>query len=118
MKSKLINLTITGCMGRMGQQLIKATKKTRGYSLYSLTEYKQINKKISGIFVLGSKRPVKIKYLMKNLNRFRKVKLNYRDNYNGFNLDISRAIKYKIPLDFTKKMFLKFLNENFKSIKN
>ena len=49
MKSKLINLTITGCMGRMGQQLIKATKKTRGYSLYSLTEYKQINKKISGI---------------------------------------------------------------------
>jgi len=33
----------------MGQQLIKATKKTRGYSLYSLTEYKQINKKISGI---------------------------------------------------------------------
>ena len=49
MKSKLINLTSTGCMGRMGQQLIKDTKKTRGYSLYSLTEYKQINKKISGI---------------------------------------------------------------------
>ena len=49
MKSKLINLTITGCMGRMGQQLIKTTKKTRGYSLHSLTEYKQINKKISGI---------------------------------------------------------------------
>ena len=76
------------------------------------------NKKISGIFVLGSKRPVKIKYLMKNLNRFRKVKINYRNNHNGFNLDISRAIKYKLPLDFTKKMFLKFLNENLKSIKN
>ena len=33
----------------MGQQLIKATKNTRGYSLYSLTEYKQINEKICGI---------------------------------------------------------------------
>ena len=43
MKSKIINLTITGCMGRMGQQLIKASKKTKGYSLYSLTEYKKIN---------------------------------------------------------------------------
>ena len=49
MKSKIINLTITGCMGRMGRQLIKASRKTRGYSLHSLTEYKQINKKISGI---------------------------------------------------------------------
>jgi len=49
MKSKIINLTITGCMGRMGQQLIKESKKTKGYSLYSLTEYKKINKKISGI---------------------------------------------------------------------
>ncbi len=36
-------------MGRMGQQLIKASKKTKGYSLHSLTEYKKINKKISGI---------------------------------------------------------------------
>ena len=49
MKSKIINLTITGCMGRMGQQLIKESKKTKGYFLYSLTEYKKINKKISGI---------------------------------------------------------------------
>ena len=49
MKSKKINLTITGCMGRMGQQLIKASKKTKSFSLHSLTEYKQINKKISGI---------------------------------------------------------------------
>ena len=49
MKSKKINLTITGCLGRMGQQLIKTSKKTRGFNIHSLTEYKQINKKISGI---------------------------------------------------------------------
>ena len=26
---KKINLTITGCMGRMGQQIIKSSKKTK-----------------------------------------------------------------------------------------
>ena len=46
---KNINLSITGCMGRMGQQLIKTTKKEKGFKLYSLTEYKQINKKFNGI---------------------------------------------------------------------
>ena len=46
---KNINLTITGCMGRMGQQLIKTTKKAKGFKIYSLTEYKQINKKFNGI---------------------------------------------------------------------
>jgi len=46
---KNINLSITGCMGRMGQQIIKTTKKERGFKIYSLTEYKQINKKFNGI---------------------------------------------------------------------
>jgi len=46
---KNINLTITGCMGRMGQQLIKTTKKEKGFKINSLTEYKIINKKIGGI---------------------------------------------------------------------
>tara|TARA_Y100000768_G_C23948171_1_gene668707 strand:- start:500 stop:1282 length:783 start_codon:yes stop_codon:yes gene_type:complete len=49
MKSRLIQLTITGCLGRMGQQLIKASKKNKKFSINSLTEYKKINKKISGI---------------------------------------------------------------------
>ncbi len=43
---KNINLTITGCMGRMGQQLIKTTKKEKGFKINSLTEYKIINKNI------------------------------------------------------------------------
>ena len=46
---KKINLTITGCMGRMGQQLIKSSKKNKNFKLVSLTENKIINKKIAGI---------------------------------------------------------------------
>jgi len=46
---KNINLSVTGCMGRMGQQLIKTIKKEKGFKIYSLTEYKQINKKFNGI---------------------------------------------------------------------
>ena len=46
---KNINLTITGCIGRMGQQLIKTAKKEKGYKISSLTEYKIINKKFNGI---------------------------------------------------------------------
>ena len=44
-----INLTITGCLGRMGQQLIKSSKSNKNFKLVSLTESKLINKKISGI---------------------------------------------------------------------
>ena len=44
-----INLSISGCLGRMGQQLIKSSKKNRNFKLVSLTESKIINKKISGI---------------------------------------------------------------------
>ena len=46
---KKINLSITGCMGRMGQQLIKSSRKSKYFKLISLTENKIINKKISGI---------------------------------------------------------------------
>ena len=46
---KKINLAITGCMGRMGQQLIRSVKKNRIFSIVTLTERKEINKRISGI---------------------------------------------------------------------
>ena len=46
---KQINLSITGCLGRMGQQLIKSTKNTKNFRLVSVTENKIINKKISGL---------------------------------------------------------------------
>jgi len=46
---KKINLAITGCLGRMGQQLIETSKKNKNFRLVSLTESKKINKKIKGI---------------------------------------------------------------------
>jgi len=49
MKSKKINLTITGCLGRMGQQLIKSAVKDRRFKIQSLTENHEVNKKIIGI---------------------------------------------------------------------
>ena len=44
-----INLAITGCMGRMGQQLIKSANKDKSIKLVSLTENRAINKKFGGI---------------------------------------------------------------------
>ncbi|MFL2875723.1 MAG: 4-hydroxy-tetrahydrodipicolinate reductase [Candidatus Pelagibacter sp.] len=44
-----INLSISGCMGRMGQQLIKSSKKNKNFKLVSLTENRLINKKIGGL---------------------------------------------------------------------
>ena len=44
---KKINLAISGCMGRMGQQLIKSSKKNKDFKLVALTENSLINKKIN-----------------------------------------------------------------------
>ena len=46
---KKINLAISGCMGRMGQQLIKSSKKNKKFKLVTLTENRSVNKKFAGI---------------------------------------------------------------------
>ena len=46
---KKINLSITGGLGRMGQQLIKSSKSTKNFKVVSITENRIINKKISGL---------------------------------------------------------------------
>jgi 4-hydroxy-tetrahydrodipicolinate reductase len=46
---KKINLAISGCLGRMGQQLIKSSRSNKNFQLVTLTENKPINKKIAGI---------------------------------------------------------------------
>ena len=48
---KKINLAITGCMGRMGQQLIKAVKNDNNFKLVSVTENRIIKQKIDGLKV-------------------------------------------------------------------
>ena len=49
MKTKKINLTITGCLGRMGQQIIKSASKDKRFKINSLTENKLQRKKILGV---------------------------------------------------------------------
>ncbi len=49
---KKINLGITGCMGRMGQQIIKSVKKDKDFKIIALTEGKILKKKINGIKIL------------------------------------------------------------------
>jgi 4-hydroxy-tetrahydrodipicolinate reductase len=46
---KKINLAVTGCMGRMGKQIIRSAKSDKNFKLVALTENKIINKKINGI---------------------------------------------------------------------
>ena len=48
---KKINLAITGCLGRMGRQIIKSSKLNKNFKLVALTENKAIKKKIAGIKV-------------------------------------------------------------------
>ena len=64
---KKINLAITGCMGRMGQQLIRSVKKNRIFSIVTLTEREEINKRISGI------NPE-----LNTIRAFKKAKRNFR----------------------------------------
>ena len=46
---KKINLAVTGCMGRMGKQIIRSVKKDHNFKLITITESKVINKKINNI---------------------------------------------------------------------
>ena len=46
---KKINLAISGCMGRMGQQLIKSSKKNKDFRLVTLTENRLVKKRFNGI---------------------------------------------------------------------
>ena len=46
---KKINLSITGCLGRMGQQLVKSSKNAKNFRLVSVTENRIVNKKLFGL---------------------------------------------------------------------
>ena len=46
---KKINLAITGCLGRMGQQLIKSSKLSKNFKIVAVTESRKINRRISGL---------------------------------------------------------------------
>ena len=44
-----VKLAISGCMGRMGQQLVKSSRADKNFKLTTLTENRLIKKKIAGI---------------------------------------------------------------------
>ena len=46
---KKINLAITGCMGRMGKQIITSVRSDKSFKIVALTENKKSNKKINNV---------------------------------------------------------------------
>ena len=46
---KKINLAITGCMGKMGQQIIKSSKRNNKFKIAAVTENRIFKKKIGGL---------------------------------------------------------------------
>ena len=56
---KKITLAVTGCLGRMGQQIIKSAYLDKNFSIVTLTENKVSKKKIKGILIeTNSKNPL------------------------------------------------------------
>ena len=51
---KKIKLAITGCMGRMGQQIIKSAKSDKNFVITAVTENKPINKNIKAVVACGN----------------------------------------------------------------
>ena len=49
LQMRKINLAVTGCLGRMGQQIIKSVKFDKNFKLVTITESKKTNKKIQGL---------------------------------------------------------------------
>ena len=46
---KKISLAVTGCLGRMGQQLVKSSKSAKNFKLVSVTENRMVNKKVASL---------------------------------------------------------------------
>ena len=49
LKMKKIKLAVTGCLGRMGQQIIKSVRADKNFKLNAITESSIVNKKINGL---------------------------------------------------------------------
>ena len=48
---KKINLAVTGCLGKMGKQILKSVKSDKNFKLIAVTENIEIKKKIEGLKV-------------------------------------------------------------------
>ena len=95
---KKINLAVTGCLGRMGQQIIRSVKFDKNFKLVTITESKKTNKKIQGL-----------KISKNNLDVFKKTNLIIDFTIPKCTIDILKiAVKLKKRVvigttGFTKK---------------
>ena len=95
---KKINLAVTGCLGRMGQQIIRSVKFDKNFKLVTVTESKKTNKKIQGL-----------KISKNNLDVFKKTNLIIDFTIPKCTMDILKiAVKLKKRIvigttGFTKK---------------
>ena len=82
---KKINLSITGGLGRMGQQLIKSYSTEKNFKLVSITESKIINKKLKlkSKTVLSVILPKDISRIRKKINAKNKGKIRGTNILNG-----------------------------------
>ena len=93
-----INLAVTGCLGRMGHQIIKSVKSDNKFKLVTVTENKKTNKKINGLKVSKN-----------NLDEFKKANLIIDFTIPKCTMDILKiAVKLKKRVvigttGFTKK---------------
>ena len=110
---KKINLAVTGCLGRMGQQIIKSVKFDKNFKLVTVTESKKTNKKIQGL-----------KISKNNLDVFKKTNLIIDFTIPKCTMDILKiAVKLKKRVvigttGFTKKEdeYKIYSNANFKRL--
>ena len=114
---KKINLAITGCLGRMGQQIIKSAKKDKNFKLVAITESKRRNKKINGVKIdVNNEQTFKNAHLIIDFTvpkctfQILKIAAKSKKKSGNWNYWI-----HKKRRKFNKKIFKK--NPNFKSRK-
>ena len=72
-----------------------------------------IKKKINGIFILGSKNPIKLKNIIKKIFYFKKIYVYYKSDKSAFNINISKILKFNFPIKKTSEEISLFLKDNF-----
>ena len=100
-------------------KLVKSIKEggRKEFLLKTLSEvvYYGIKKKLNGLFILGSKNPIKLKNIINKIKDYKKISVTYQNDRYPFNIDINKALRWKIPLRKTSCEITEFLKENFRS---
>ena len=107
---KKINLSITGCLGRMGQQLIKSSKETKNFKIVSITENKKITSEYLKELLINRKNKKNITYSLSevelelcdfpNIECFKHVFGSYSKICNSIGL--KNILNRNLPTNFFK----------------